>query len=234
MQPNDLKRKIDLELIAFSIADCIALESVGVDRVELCDHQPAGGTTPSFGMIKHARKLLSAQLSVMIRPRGGDFCYTAEEQDVMLEDIRCCKELGVDGVVLGFLKEDQRIDIERLTKFVTWAYPLDCTFHRAFDLVPNPEEALEQIIQAGCTRILTSGLAPTAQEGKDRLYQLVKQAAGRIEIMAGSGIRAHNALDIFHSTGVDALHSSDISSAAEMKKILTLIQDQRQDSSQIP
>jgi copper homeostasis protein len=223
MQLNDWRPKTELELIAFSITDCIALESIGVDRVELCEHQPAGGTTPSYGMIKQARKLLSMQLSVMIRPRGGNFCYTAEELDIMREDIRCCKDLGVDGVVLGFLTEDQHIDIDRLANFVSWAYPLDCTFHRAFDVVPDPETALEQIIEAGCTRILSSGLAPTAQEGKDRLYQMVKQAAGRIEIMAGSGIRAHNFLDIYQSTFVDAMHSSDIGGATEMKKILTQI-----------
>lgn len=197
-----------LEVISFSIESCKTAVEAGAQRIELCDNPIEGGTTPSAGMIKVARALAPIQLFPIIRPRGGDFLYSDDEFKMMQEDIRLCKELGCDGVVIGLLTKDGKVDIERTAKLVELAYPLGVTFHRAFDRVQNHRSALEEVINCGCERILTSGLYPTVSEGKDVLKELVELAKGRITIMPGSGLRASNLKEIAQYTGAKEFHSS--------------------------
>ena len=197
-----------LEVIAFSIESCTTIEKAGAHRIELCDNPGEGGTTPSYGFIKGARETVSIDLFPIIRPRGGDFLYNEEEFQIMQRDIQLCKELHCNGVVIGLLKKDGTVDVERTAKLVELAYPLEVTFHRAFDRVKNAQQALEDVIETGCTRILTSGLHPTVTEGKEVLQQLVHQSHGRITIMPGSGLRAANILDIAQSTGATEFHTS--------------------------
>lgn len=197
-----------LEVIAFTIESCITIEKSGAHRIELCDNPGEGGTTPSYGFIKGAREMVSIDLFPIIRPRGGDFLYSDDEFHMMLKDVQLCKKLHCDGVVIGLLKGDGTIDTERSQKLVEAAYPMEVTFHRAFDRVKDAQQALEEVIQTGCTRILTSGLHPTVTEGKEVLQQLVQQAHGRISIMPGSGLRATNIGEIAQHTGATEFHTS--------------------------
>lgn len=197
-----------IEIIAFTIESCGLIEQNGANRIELCDNPHDGGTTPSYGMIKAAREKVGIQLFPIIRPRGGDFLYSEDEFNIMKTDVQACKELGCDGVVLGLLQKDGRIDVERTARLVELAHPMDVTFHRAFDHCYDPFEALEQIIQMGCKRILTSGQKPTALDGAERLAELVKAADNRIIIMPGSGVRASNVLELAQKTGAVEFHSS--------------------------
>jgi copper homeostasis protein len=205
----DIKKRIKpnmtIEVCSFSLTSCLIAQRAGASRVELCGGLFEGGTTPSAGLISLARKYLTIQLYVMIRSRGGDFCYSDDEFEVMKNDISIAKNLGADGVVFGILLPNGTIDLKRTTELVTLAKPLGVTFHRAFDMAVNPFEALEQIIDCGCERILTSGQKNTAIEGKELFGELIKKAKGRIEIMAGSGVNAVNAADLI-AIGVNALH----------------------------
>ncbi len=200
--------KYILEVIAFNIESCITIEKAGAHRIELCDNPGEGGTTPSAGFIKTAREKVGIDLFPIIRPRGGDFLYSDEEFEIMRRDVQLCKELHCNGVVIGLLKKDGTIDVERTSKLVEIAYPLEVTFHRAFDRVRDAAQALEDVIQTGCTRILTSGLHPTVMEGKEVLQQLVRGASGRITIMPGSGLRAANIEAIAQHTGATEFHTS--------------------------
>ena len=197
-----------LEVISFSIESCKTAVEAGAQRIELCDNPMEGGTTPSAGMIKVARALAPIQLFPIIRPRGGDFLYSDDEFNMMQEDIRLSKERGCDGVVIGLLTKEGKVDKERTAKLVELAYPLGVTFHRAFDRVQDHRTALEDVIKCGCERILTSGLYPTVSEGKDVLKELVLLADGRISIMPGSGLRASNLKEIAEYTGAKEFHSS--------------------------
>lgn len=197
-----------LEVIAFNIESCHIAQDYGASRVELCDSPPEGGTTPSYGLIRQARRVLKIPLYVMIRPRGGDFLYSDQEIDVMYEDIRMCRDLGVDGVVLGILTADGSVDVARTAHLVEAAHPMGVTFHRAFDRVSNFQTALSDVIQTGCERILTSGLQPKADAAIDTLTDLVKIAGDDIIIMAGSGINSTNIKMIARLTGIKELHSS--------------------------
>lgn len=196
---------MQVEVCVFSVESCLNAQRAGANRVELCGGLYEGGTTPSNGLIQRTRSVLSIQLYVMIRPRGGDFCYDDEELQVMRLDILAAKKLGADGVVFGILKPDGQVDIERTKELVELAKPMGVTFHRAIDVAPDPLEALEAIIESGAERILTSGQQNTAIEGKELIRKLVEKAKGRIEIMAGSGVNADNAL-LLTATGVNALH----------------------------
>ena len=202
---NKNLKSVVIEVCCFSIESCISAELGGAKRIELCASLYEGGTTPSAGLIKLAKQKTSLQIHAMIRPRGGDFCYSEDEILVMQEDIRMAKELGCDGVVLGILQKDGKVNIVQTKAMVELAKPMPVTFHRAIDMTPDYQEALENIIKAGCDRILTSGQKNTAFEGIEAIENLVKQAHGRIEIMAGSGVNADNAQALIH-TGVDALH----------------------------
>ena len=198
---------IETELCAFSTEACRIAARNGVTRVELCASPYEGGTTPSAAAIRAARRIEGLQLSVMIRPRGGDFLYTDEEFEQMLEEVRFARACGADCVVAGLLTPDGRIDEHRTAELVAEAGAMEMTFHRAFDMVRDQDEALEALIRCGCRRVLTSGGRNTAQEGVGTLRALAAQAAGRIEIMAGSGVNPSNAR-LLAATGVDALHFS--------------------------
>jgi copper homeostasis protein len=197
-----------LEIIGFNIESCMAAQNAGADRIELCDGPGEGGTTPSYGFIETARKVLNIDLYVMIRPRGGDFLYTIEEFEIMKADVAICKELGCDGIVFGILTKDGKVDKRRCKEIIDLAYPLEATFHRAFDRVADPFEALEEIVELGFERILTSGLKQKAEEGRQTIFELIIKANDRIIIMPGSGITSENVVSMAESTGAKELHSS--------------------------
>lgn len=198
-------------LIEIATSDFITTQSAvqgGADRIELCANLAEGGTTPSAGMIRRCREAFNVLLYPIIRPRGGDFLYTDEEFDIMLHDVRLCKELGCDGVVIGLLHADGKIDIKRTAKLVDTAYPLGVTFHRAFDRCLDPFVAMEELISIGCERILTSGQQPAAPDGVALIAELNKVADHRIIIMPGSGVRPDNVRQLAERTGCTELHSS--------------------------
>lgn len=197
-----------LEIIAFNMESCLIAQAAGASRIELCDNPGDGGTTPSYGFIKAARGKLSIELYAMIRPRGGDFFYSEDEFEIMKTDVQQCKQLGCDGVVIGLLKKDGAIEKERCKKLVELAYPMGVTFQRAFDRVNDPVKALEDIIETGCERILTSGLVPSCLDGAPLIAKLIQQAAERIIIMPGSGLRSSNVIDIAKITGAREFHTS--------------------------
>ena len=181
----------------------------GAYRVELCAGIPEGGTTPSFGDIRMARQLLQeTKLHVIIRPRGGDFLYSHLELEIMLHDIKVAKQLGADGVVFGCLTADGNVDIAAMKMLMNAVGDMNVTFHRAFDMCKNPKEALEQIIELGCTRILTSGQEENALAGIPLLKELIEQADGRIIIMPGCGVNPNNILQIAEETGASEFHFS--------------------------
>lgn len=197
-----------IEICVFNIASAVAAEAAGADRLELCENYANGGTTPSYGYLKVCREKINIPVFPMIRPRAGDFCYSDEEFDIIQKDILLCKELGFEGVVIGLLNIDGSIALERTKKLVTLAYPLEVTFHRAFDRCKDPLNALETIIQCGCQRILTSGQQPTAAEGKELIKELIEIANSKIIIMPGSGLKSSNIADIKCYTGACEFHAS--------------------------
>jgi copper homeostasis protein len=205
-----MTQPVSLEVCANSVTSALAAQEGGAVRVELCENLKEGGTTPSPGQILQARSLLHIKLYVLIRPRGGDFLYTDLEFKIMLADIRYCIEAGCDGVVIGMLNADGSIDKERCLEMVRLAkqWGLGVTFHRAFDMCADQFQALEDIIELGCERILTSGGKSSAIEGATTINHLVEQAAGRISIMPGSGVSEGNVADLVHFTGVTEVHSS--------------------------
>jgi copper homeostasis protein len=197
-----------IEIATSDFPSSYAAVQGGADRIELCDNLSEGGTTQSFGTIKLCREKLDVALFPIIRPRGGDFFYSNDEYEIMLTDVKLCKQLGCDGVVIGLLNPDGSIDVERSKKLVDLAYPMEVTFHRAFDRCRDPFEALEQLIALGCSRILTSGQQPTAPAGADLIAELVKKAEDRIIIMPGSGVRKENIAELAQRTGAVEFHSS--------------------------
>lgn len=196
------------EICANSVASCIAAQKGGADRVELCSGIPEGGTTPSFGMISKARRSIDIGLNVIIRPRGGDFLYTADELEEMVHDIRIAKELGADGLVFGCLTKEGNVDKEAMSILMEASQGLPVTFHRAFDHSADPMQALEDIIDLGCARILTSGCRPTAMQGTPLLEQLVKASGDRIIIMPGCGVNENNIAEIARLSGAREFHFS--------------------------
>ncbi len=195
------------ELCAYSVEACRTAARLGVDRVELCASPSEGGVTPSVATIERVAAIEGLDLSVMIRPRGGDFLYDDDEFQTMLLDIERARTAGATGVVFGILTAKGRVDVERTRRLVEAADGMETTFHRAVDMTEDYEQAVRDIIEAGCTRILTSGGYDKAMEGIENIARAVAVAAGRIEIMAGSGVVATNALPLA-STGIDALHFS--------------------------
>ena len=197
-----------LEIIGFNIESCLLAQAAGAHRIELCDNPGEGGTTPSLGFIKAARKILRIPLYPIIRPRGGDFLYSEPEFEVMKTDIRMCREEGCDGVVIGMLHADGAVDKKRCGQLVELAYPMGVSFHRAFDRAKDAFTALEDIIETGCERILTSGQKPNAMDGVEMIKSLIQLAQERIIIMPGSGIRADNIVSLAERTGAVEFHSS--------------------------
>lgn len=197
-----------LEVCAGSLSSALAAQSGGAHRIELCDNLSEGGTTPSAGIIRQAVKLLHIPVFVLIRPRSGDFLYSGAEFDAMKEDIDFCKKHRVKGVVLGLLKTDGTIDLERTAELTRLARPMQVTFHRAFDMSADLFQAMEDIIHLGIERILTSGQSVTAVMGAGRLAELIRQAAGRIIIMPGGGINEDNITGLIRITGATEIHAS--------------------------
>lgn len=197
------------EICANGVESCIAAQEGGADRVELCAGIPEGGTTPSYGEIKTARRVLTGtRLHVIIRPRGGDFLYSPLELERMCADIDIARELGADGVVFGCLRPDGSLDTEANKQLMEHARGMAVTFHRAFDRCADPKAAMEELIAQGFDRILTSGQQPTALEGIALLRELQQQAAGRITLLAGCGVNEHNIAEIARETGISEFHFS--------------------------
>lgn len=195
-----------LEICVDSVESAINSQDAGADRVELCDNLAEGGTTPGFGTIQSARNNLTIALHVIIRPRGGDFVYSGLEYDIMRRDIEICGESGVDGIVLGILKREGFVDVERTALLIELAKPMSATFHRAFDMCRDAYRGLEDVIETGADRLLTSGQRNKAPDGTELIKQLVDQSAERIIIMPGSGINESNISYIAKSTGAKEFH----------------------------
>ena len=205
--------KSKIEICANSVESAAKAQEGGAYRVELCAGIPEGGTTPSFGEIRMARQLLQqTKLHVIIRPRGGDFLYTQLEQEIMLHDIKVARQLGADGVVFGCLTAEGNVDVPAMKKLMNAVGDMSVTFHRAFDMCRNPMEALEDIIELGCHRILTSGQEATAPAGIPLLKELIEKADGRIIIMPGCGVKPSNILELAEETGATEFHFSGRSS----------------------
>ena len=195
-----------IEACVTSVQSAINAREGGALRVELCDNLIEGGTTPGPGTIKLARERLSIGLFVMIRPRGGDFCYSDLEFEIMKEDILAAKKLGADGVVSGILLPDGHIDIERMGKLKELAGDMGFTCHRAFDMTADKFRALEELIDLDFDRILTSGGKNKAPEGKGLIRRLIDLANGRIVIMPGSGINEETIVEVRDHTGAKEFH----------------------------
>lgn len=197
-----------LEIAVFNLEAALIADEAGADRLELCSSYAEGGITPSYGLIHEAKRLVKCPVHVMIRPRAGDFHYSAEEIEIMKLDIVQCKKTGADGIVLGCLNADSLIDEMLVKMFVELSAPLPVTFHRAFDLCHDPLEALEKLIACGVKRILTSGQKSSAADGIELLAALNKKAKGRITIMPGAGINPGNIATVAKETGCHEFHAS--------------------------
>lgn len=197
-----------LEIAVFNISSAILASEAGADRLELCENPAEGGTTPSYGTLKMVRGIINIPVFPIIRPRGGDFLYSFREIEVMKKDISLCKELGFEGVVFGLLNRDGSINAAVTRELAALAYPMDITFHRAFDRVKDPMDSMEILIDSGCQRILTSGQKPNAWDGRELIRDLVIASEYRIGILPGSGIRSNNHQELIQFTGVTEIHSS--------------------------
>ena len=197
-----------LEICCGSLEDALEAEAGGADRVELCANLFWGGLTPSFGTIKEASRRLRIPAIVMIRPRGGGFCYTDPEFDVMVADAEAAISENVAGIVFGVLTPDGAVDVARNRRLrdIAAAAGKDAVFHRAFDVTPDPFRALDQLIALGITRVLTSGQQDTVPEGIDLIRRLIDYAGDRIQVMPGGGIKPHNFDDVIARTGCGQIH----------------------------
>jgi copper homeostasis protein len=202
-----MNRKCLLEISVETLEAALAAERGGADRLELCEDLSHGGVTPSADLVNALRAQLRLPIFVMIRPRAGDFVYSAAEFAGMKRSIASVKESGVEGVVLGILTKGHRVDVERTWELVELAKPLAVTFHRAFDEAADLRQALEEVIQSGAQRILTSGGAKSAPEGAAVLAELVAAAGDRVVIVPGAGINASNVLQVARQTGAREFHS---------------------------
>jgi copper homeostasis protein len=201
-------RNTIFELCAETIDACIAAKQGGAHRIELCSGLSDGGLTPSHGLVRAAVEHSGLPVHVLLRPRGGGFIYTKSEIEVICEDIKHVKELGAVGVVLGMLRPDGSVDVEGIRELVELACPLKVTFHRAFDVTPSLPSALEDVIEAGCDRVLTSGGRHDAMTGANCVAELVTQAKHRISIAVGGGLRLKDAAPLARVTGATHFHGS--------------------------
>ena len=200
------QRPVLVEAAVESAEGAIASAGVGAARIELCANLSEGGTTPSAGTIEVTLAQVGVPVVVMIRPRGGDFLYSAIELDVMMRDIAAARSAGAHGIVTGVLRADGTVDVDRMRALVEAARPLDVTFHRAIDLTRDLGEALEALVHCGVSRVLTSGGKPRAADAISELAALVRQAGDRIVVMPGGGINAANAIPIIEATGAREIH----------------------------
>lgn len=199
-------KNVLLEICCGSIDDAIQAEKGGADRVELCSALFLGGLTPSIGTIQEAKRRLKLPVMVMVRPRGGGFCYTEAEMATMERDVEAAMDNGADGVVFGMLEADGKIDVRRAKRMRHLIGMRQAVFHRAFDVTPDPFKALEELVDLGITRVLTSGQKDTAPEGVELIAKLVERAGRRIEILPGGGIRPFNVREIVERTGCRQVH----------------------------
>ena len=197
-----------MEVCCYNLESALNAQVAGADRIELCADRHQGGTTPSYGMLEVVRKHLQLPVFSMIRPREGDFYYSNQEIEVMMHDIQMAKELAIDGVVTGVLQKDGQVNVAVMKQLIAIARPLQVTFHRAFDLTPEPRKSLDDIMSLGVDRILTSGQRPSAFEGMKIVKQLVEWSQGRLSVMPGAGINEENLLQILKQTGAKEFHVS--------------------------
>lgn len=197
-----------VEVCVESVAGAYAAVVGGADRIELCAHLDAGGLTPSVGLCEAVCAAVQVPVFAMIRPRAGDFLYDGGEVDVMVRDIEALRQAGAAGVVTGALTADGEVDRRRVSEFVDVADGLPLTFHRAFDVCRDACEAVEELCALGVARLLSSGQKPSAPDGKHRLREVVERAAGRLQVMAGAGVRAENVVRLVEFTGVPEVHLS--------------------------
>lgn len=217
-----------LEICAYNIQSCLVAQNAGAGRIELCADPGAGGTTPSFGLIEYCLERLSIPVFPMVRPRGGDFLYDADDIEIMKRDVRRLRDMGCKGIATGCHTENKRIDTELLSRLVEWAGPMEVTCHKVFDRCPEAAEALEMVIATGCKRILTSGLVATAPKGAPTLAILRVLAGDRIIIMPGGGVRSGNISELASITGCREFHSSGI-----LKGTTNCISDQHEVSTMV-
>jgi copper homeostasis protein len=200
------------EIVVYNISSALAANAGGADRIELCDNPGEGGTTPSAGVVEAVRQHVNLDVFAMLRPRGGDFCYSSYEFHAIKRDLFQFQKLSIDGVVCGILLPDGTIDKKRCGELIAKARPLKVTCHRAFDMTRDPRQALEDCIEVGFDRILTSGQRPQAVDGLDLIRELIQQAAGRIAIMPGSGVNENTVAQIISKTGAQEIHFSAMAS----------------------
>jgi copper homeostasis protein len=199
---------MQVEICVDSVESAIAAERGGAQRVELCSDLLEGGVTPSAGLVSIVRQQIDIGVFVMIRPRGGDFCYTDLEFGIMQQDIRQARDLGADGIILGVLDRQARVDVARTRKLVELAGPLPVTFHRAIDMTPDPRAALEDVVATGAARVLTSGGAPKVTKGLAVVARMVETAGDRLAVMAGGGITPETIAGVAEATGATEFHAS--------------------------
>ncbi len=199
-----------IEIVVYNIESALKAQEGGADRIELCDNPGEGGTTPSVGIVEVVRRNVTMDVFVMLRPRGGDFCYSNDEFHSMKRDLIQFQKLSVDGFVLGILNPDGTIDKKRCKELIDKAKPLKVTCHRAFDMTRDPMEALEDCIEVGFDRILTAGQQTNASLGADLISELIKKARGRIKIMPGSGVNENTVVDVVMKTGATEIHFSAV------------------------
>ncbi len=210
-----------VEAAVESLEAALSAERAGADRIELCANLGVGGTTPSAGLITSVAQQARIPVFVMIRPRGGDFVYSADEVDGMIEDIDRARPLGIAGVVTGALRSDGGVDVDSMRRLMNPAAGLPVTFHKAFDVAVNLPGALEQVIDLGASRVLTSGGAATALDGAGTIASLVDQAGDRISIVAGGKIREQNVREVIGRTGVREVHAR-LSDEAGMRSLVVV------------
>ena len=197
-----------LEIVCTNIESVLAAIQGGADRIELCETLETGGVTPSYDFIRLAKKASTIPLHVLIRPRSGDFVYSSAELSLMKDSVLFCKDIGVEGVVLGCLLPDGKIDTDKTRELVSLAKPMSVTFHRAFDVAANYPEILEDVVSCGCDRLLTSGQASNALLGKERIRELILLSKNKLVVMPGGGVREENVSEIIRFTGSSEIHSS--------------------------
>ncbi len=205
---NGGTRATVIEVLVESVESARAAVAGGADRLELCQNLFEGGTTPSAGLVAAVRDAVRVPINVMVRPRGGDFCYSDDEFDVMQRDVAGFKRLGADGVVLGILNPDGTVDAGRTARLVESARPMTVTFHRAIDVTRDVFEALETLVGMGVERVLTSGGEATVLEGVEVVAEMVRRSGDRIVVMPGGGIRERNVERVLRITGAREIHVS--------------------------